>query len=171
MLFIRCSGILGYLIENISRYYLMNIKLDEVDSEILVCLSNNARTSTAELARRVGMSSPSVSERVKRLEEAGVIAGYRAIISPAALGRQLAVWLRIRPVPGEMQRVAKIVQGIPEISQCDRVTGDDCFLAKAHVRSVEEMERMIDRIIPYAMTNTSVIQSSPVEQRLPPLDV
>ena len=149
----------------------MILSPDEVDKEILLCLSNNARMSTAELARRVGMSSPSVSERVKRLEEAGVVVGYRAVISPAALGRQFAVWLRIRPIPGEMQRVAKIVQGIPEISQCDRVTGDDCFLAKAHLRSVEEMERIIDRIIPYAMTNTSVIQSSPVEQRLPPLDV
>jgi Lrp/AsnC family leucine-responsive transcriptional regulator len=162
---------ISYVIDIFSTYCLMIKNLDQVDAQILLCLSDNARIPTAELARRVGMSSPSVSDRLKRLEEAGVIAGYRAVISPAALGRLLTVWLRIRPVPGEMQRVTKIVQGIPEISQCDRVTGDDCFLAKAHVGSVEEMERIIDRIIPYAMTNTSVVQSSPVEQRLPPLGV
>jgi Lrp/AsnC family leucine-responsive transcriptional regulator len=143
--------------------------LDKTDEEILLRLSENARTTTAELARRVKLSSPSVAERVKRLEEAGVITGYHAAISPEALGRPLAVWLRIRPVPGKMQRVAQIIQGIPEITQCERVTGEDCFVARAHLRSIEEMERMIDMIVPHAMTNTSIIQSSPVAQRLPPL--
>jgi Lrp/AsnC family leucine-responsive transcriptional regulator len=143
--------------------------LDDIDQLLLTQLSENARTTTADLARRVKLSSPSVSERVKRLEEAGVITGYRATISPEALGRPLAVWLRIRPVPGKMHQVAKLIQGIAEIVQCDRITGEDCFLARAHLRSVEEMERMIDLIVPYAITNTSIIQSSPVEQRLPPL--
>ena len=140
-----------------------NPALDETDEQILLLLSENGRTTTAELARRVKLSSPSVAERVKRLEEAGVITGYHAAIWP------LAMWLRIRPVPGKMQRVAQIIQGIPEITQCDRVTGEDCFMARAHVKSVEEMERMIDMIIPHAMTTTSIIQSSPVAQRLPPL--
>lgn len=132
-------------------------------------LASNARTAIAELARAVGLSAPSVAERVKRLEEAGVITGYSATISPAAIGLPVSAWLRIRPVPGELDKVAGIIRGIPEIIECDRVTGEDCFLARAHLRSVADLERVIDQIIPYAMTNTSVIQSSPVPPRLPPL--
>ncbi|GGA59110.1 Lrp/AsnC family transcriptional regulator [Pelagibacterium lentulum] len=143
--------------------------LDEIDAVILTTLIENGRTTTAELARKVKMSSPSVAERVRRLEEAGIITGYSAVISPRAIGLPIAVWLRVRPVPGEMQRVAEIIQGIPEITQCDRVTGEDCFLARAHLASIADMERVIDLIVPYAMTNTSIIQSSPVEKRLPPL--
>ena len=146
-----------------------NGPLDGLDVRILEALVANARISTAELARSVGMSSPSVAERIKRLEEAGVITGYRATISPAAIGLPISVWLRVRPVPGALERVAEIIRSIPEIVECDRVTGEDCFLARAHLRSVADMERVIDLIIPYAMTNTSIIQSSPVERRLPPL--
>ena len=143
--------------------------LDPVDRAILAALADDARVTMAELARAVGLSAPSVAERVRRLEEAGVITGYRAVVSPSALGLPIAAWLRIRPVPGELERVAGIIRDIPEIVECDRVTGEDCFLARAHLRSLADLERVIDRIIPYAMTNTSVIQSSPVPPRLPPL--
>lgn len=148
-----------------------NGSLDTVDETILRALVANARTTTAELARKVGLSPPSVAERVKRLEESGIITGYSANLSPEAIGLPLSVWLRIRPVPGALEKVAEIICGIPEITECDRVTGDDCFLAKAHLRSVADMERIIDLIIPHAMTNTSVIQSSPVKRRLPPLPI
>lgn len=143
--------------------------LDPVDRAILAALAEDARVTMAELARTVRLSAPSVAERVRRLEEAGVITGYRAVVSPSALGLPIAAWLRIRPVPGELERVAGIIRDIPEIVECDRVTGEDCFLARAHLRSLADLERVIDRIIPYAMTNTSVIQSSPVPPRLPPL--
>jgi Lrp/AsnC family leucine-responsive transcriptional regulator len=106
---------------------------------------------------------------MKRLEEAGVIEGYTVRINPQALGLPLAAWLRIRPVPGELKRVAEILRSLPAIVECDRITGDDCFIARAHVRSVAELESLIDAIIPYAMTNTSIIQSSPVPRRLPPI--
>jgi len=148
-----------------------NGSLDTVDETILRALVANARTTTAELARKVGLSPPSVAERVKRLEESGINTGYSANLSPEAIGLPLSVWLRIRPVPGALEKVAEIICGIPEITECDRVTGDDCFLAKAHLRSVADMERIIDLIIPHAMTNTSVIQSSPVKRRLPPLPI
>ena len=141
--------------------------LDAVDARLLKALAEDARTSVAELARQAGLSAPSVSERPKRLEESGVIKGYAAAIDPAALGLPLAAWLRIRPLPGELKRVAEILRNLPEIVECDRITGDDCFIAKAHVRSVEHLERTIDAIIPFAMTNTAIIQSSPVERRLP----
>jgi Lrp/AsnC family leucine-responsive transcriptional regulator len=145
--------------------------IDPVDAKILRALARDARTSTAELSRAVGLSAPSVSERVKRLEESGVIEGYSVKINAAALGLPLAVWLRIRPIPGQLQKVAEILRALPEIVECDRVTGEDCFIARAHLRSVADLERLIDEIIPYAMTNTSIIQSSPVERRLPPIGI
>ena len=144
-----------------------NGAIDAVDKKLLDALVANARISNTELARLVGLSAPSVTERIKRLEEAGVISAYTINVNPTALGLTLSVWLRIRPIPGEHNRVAEIIKTIPEITQCDRVTGEDCFVAKAHVKSVIELEELINHIIPYAMTNTSLIQSSPVERRLP----
>ncbi len=144
-----------------------NGSIDSIDQQILDALIDNARISNADLARLVGLSAPSVTERIKRLEEAGVVGGYTIKVNPAALGLPLSVWLRIRPIPGNHNRVAGILKEIPEIVECDRVTGEDCFVAKAHVKSVIDLEALIDLIIPYAMTNTSLIQSSPVEQRLP----
>lgn len=144
-------------------------KLDATDVRILDALIEDARISIAELARSVGLSPPSVSERIKRLEEAGVIEGYTLRIDPKALGLPLATWLRIRPIPGQFHKVAEILRGIPEIVECDRITGEDCFIARANVRSVDDLEKLIDQVIPYAMTNTSIIQSSPVKRRLPPI--
>ena len=142
---------------------------DEVDGLILHSLVDDARTSVAEIARKVGLSPPSVAERIKRLEEAGIITGYTATIDPRALGLELTAWLRIRPLPGLFHKVAAILNKLPEIVECDRITGEDCFIARAHVRSVSELEGLIDEIIPYAMTNTSLVQSSPVARRLPPI--
>lgn len=141
--------------------------LDAMDVRILDALARDARISIAELARSVGLSPPSVSERVKRLEEAGVIEGYTLRINPRALGLPIGAWLRIRPVPGQLQKVADILRGLPQIVECDRVTGEDCFIVRTYVRSIEELETLIDHIIPYAMTNTSIVQSSPVQRRLP----
>ena len=138
-----------------------NGPLDARDLEILGALSEDARITMAELARKVGLSPPSVAERVRRLEEAEVIQGYRAVVNPQALGLPLTAWIRIRPIPGQLGKVTEVLQGLDAVVACDRVTGEDCFVAKAHVRSVEHLEDLIDRIMPYAMTNTSVVQSSP----------
>lgn len=146
-----------------------NGEIDRTDTKLLDALVADARISIAELARLVGLSPPSVSERIKRLEEARVIEGYTVKINPKALGLPLAAWLRIRPIPGQLHKVTEILQGLPNIIECDRVIGEDCFIARAHIRSVEDLERLIDKIIPYAMTNTSIVQSSPVERRLPPI--
>lgn len=153
----------------INRLRYEDSKVDGIDLRLIRALAENARISTAELARKVGLSPPSVSERVKRLEETGVIQGYTARINPAALGLPLSAWLRIRPVPGQLAKVADILREIPQIVECDRVTGEDCFVARAWVASVADLEVLIDRIIPYAMTNTAIVQSSPVDRRLPPL--
>ncbi len=146
-----------------------NGEIDRTDTKLLDALVGDARISMAELARLVGLSPPSVSERIKRLEEARVIEGYTVKINPKALGLPLAAWLRIRPIPGQLHKVTEILQGLPNIVECDRITGEDCFIARAHIRSVEDLERLIDEINPYAMTNTSIVQSSPVERRLPPI--
>ena len=146
-----------------------NGAIDATDVKLLDALAMDARTSIAELARLVSLSPPSVSERVKRLEEAGVIEGYTVKINPQALGLPLAAYLRIRPIPGQLHKIAEILRSLPEVVECDRVTGDDCFIARVHVWSVEDLEQLIDKIIPYSMTNTSIIQSSLVKRRLPPI--
>ena len=146
-----------------------SIAVDPVDARLLRALAEDARVTMADLAREVGLSAPSVTERVRKLEEAGIIQGYGAEVSPAALGLGLAAYIRIRPMPGQLRRVAELLGELDAIVECDRVTGEDCFVAKAHLRDVEALETLVDKIIPYAMTNTSIIQSSPVKRRLPPL--
>ena len=144
-----------------------NGAIDSTDIAIIEQLVDDARLSVAEIARRIGLSSPSVRERLARLEEAGVIEGYTLKLNAAAIGLKLTVWLRIRPMPGELRRVADILRETPEIVECDRITGEDCYIAKAHVRDVLDLETLIDRFAEHAATNTSVVQSSPVSLRLP----
>lgn len=141
--------------------------LDEVDCRILRALSRDARMPTAHLARELGLSAPATADRVRRLEDAGVIRGYAARVDPQALGLPVSAYLRIKPLPGVLPKVADLLRELECVVSCDRITGEDCFLAKAHVASVSELEALIDRILPYASTNTSIIQSSPVEPRLP----
>lgn len=144
--------------------------LDGTDVKILRALAADARLPVAELARAIGLSPPSVAERIKRLEESGVIQGYTLEIDAASLGLPLTAWIRIRPMPGKLKRVADVLRGIPEIVECDRITGEDCFIARAHVKSIQALEKLIDQVMPDAMTNTSIVQSSPVAKRLPPID-
>jgi Lrp/AsnC family leucine-responsive transcriptional regulator len=145
------------------------VDLDDNDRRLIEALDRNARTSIADLARMIGLSPQSTSERVKRLEDIGVITGFAVRLDAAALGLGLGAYIRIRPAMGELQRVAALVAGIPDIVECDRVTGDDCFIAKVIVAGVEGLERVIDQLLPFAQTNTSIIQSSPVRRRQPPL--
>lgn len=139
--------------------------LDAVDAKILRELVADARIPRAELARRVGYSPPSVGERVRRLEEAGVITGYRATIDPRRLGYSLSVLIRARPSPGLMKEMIAAIRDAPQIVRCDRVSGEDCFVALAHVRDVAEMEAVIDRLTPFGATNSSIVQSTTVADR------
>jgi Lrp/AsnC family leucine-responsive transcriptional regulator len=153
----------------VNRVRSNNKQLDAVDVAILRALGEDARMSIADLARTVALSAPSVAERVRRLEECGIVEGYEARVSPARLGLPLAAYLRVRPMPGQLRKVAELLAGLPAIVECDRVTGEDCFIAKAHVRSVAELEQVIDKLLGHAMTNTSIVQSTPIPRRLPPL--
>ncbi|MGI3170377.1 Lrp/AsnC family transcriptional regulator [Pseudooceanicola sp. C21-150M6] len=139
--------------------------LDARDLAILDLLTRDARLSRAEIARRIGLSAPAAGERIQRLEEAGIITGYHARIDPARLGYALTVIIRARPSPGRLSEMAKAIAMSPEITSCDRVSGEDCFIARAHVRSVSEMEVVIDRLIPFGSTNTALVQSQTVPDR------
>jgi Lrp/AsnC family leucine-responsive transcriptional regulator len=144
------------------------VELDDNDRRLIEALDRNARTSIADLARLIGLSAQSTSDRVRRLEDAGVVTRFTIALDPAAIGLGIGAYIRIRPAMGELQRVAQLVAEIPEIVECDRVTGEDCFVAKAFVARIEDLERVIDRLLPFAQTNTSIIQSSPVPRRRPP---
>jgi Lrp/AsnC family leucine-responsive transcriptional regulator len=139
--------------------------LDSTSRRLLAELQADARMSLAELGRRVGLSSPAVGERIKRLEAAGVIRGYHADIDPGALGYTLGVAIRIRPAPRQLADVARLARETPEVVECHRITGDDCFLITAYVRDVQHMETVIDALAAYGQTTTSVMQSAPVPRR------
>ena len=144
--------------------------VDATNLRLLDELQADARLSLAELGRRVGLSSPAVADRLARLEEDGVILGYRAQIDPRALGYALSVVIRIRPAPRELRKVADVARETLEVVQCDRVTGEDCYVMRAHVRDVEHLEEVIDRFAIYGQTTSSIVQSSPVPSRGVPLN-
>jgi Lrp/AsnC family leucine-responsive transcriptional regulator len=139
--------------------------IDATNRRLLAELQGDARLSLAELGRRVGLSPPAVAERLQRLERDGVIAGYRAEIDPRALGLALTAVIRIRPSPGQLQNVAELAVQTPEVVECRRVTGDDCYVMTAHVRDVGHLEEVIDRFAVLGQTTTSIVQSSPVPRR------
>jgi Lrp/AsnC family leucine-responsive transcriptional regulator len=132
-------------------------------------LQRDPRLTMSALARRVRMSAPAVTERVRRLEEAGVIAGYRMDADPKALGLAVAAYVRIRPSPGQLAKVTDIAQRTPEVIECHRITGEDCFLLKLHVAGVDQLEEILDRFLIFGQTTTSIVQSSPVPLRALPL--
>src|SRR6266850_1593457 len=151
-----------------NRLWFENGGLDQIDAELLATLATDGRITIADLARKVGMSPPSVAERIKRLEEAQVILGYGARINPAALGLPLAVHIRVRPMPGQLGKLAALLNKLPAIVECDRITSDDCFVARAHVASVQELEKLIDQIIPRRSNDgCHLFQGSPDTRRLP----
>jgi Lrp/AsnC family leucine-responsive transcriptional regulator len=139
--------------------------LDATNLRLLEELQADARLSLAELGRRVGLSSPAVAERIKRLEQEGVITAYRAEVNPRTLGYSLGVVIRIRPAPRQLAHVAQLARDTPEVVECHRVTGDDCYVMTAYVRDVEHLEVVIDQFAAYGQTTTAIMQSSPVPRR------
>ena len=144
-------------------------RLDDTDRRIISELTTDGRVSFAELGRRVSLSAPAVAERVQRLERAGVITGYRAEIDPRQLGYQLTAIVRIKPAPGQLPRIPELAAEIREIGECHRITGEDCFYLKVHLRSIEELGALLDRFLVYGETTTSLINGSPIPRRDPPL--
>jgi Lrp/AsnC family transcriptional regulator, leucine-responsive regulatory protein len=139
--------------------------LDATDHALLAELQGDARVSLAELGRRIGLSPPAVADRLRRLEASGTITGYRAEVDPRALGYALGAIVRVRPAPRQIAKVADVARATPEVVECHRVTGEDCFFVKVHVRDVGHLEEVIDRFTPFGQTTTSIMQSSPVPTR------
>lgn len=139
--------------------------LDDLNRRLLAELHENPRLSMSALARRVGMSAPAVTERVQRLERAGIITGYRLEVDPAALGLPVTAFARVRPAAGQLTKIADLARSMPHVTECHRITGEDCFLIKVHGATVADLETVLDRFLVYGQTVTSIVVTTPVPPR------
>ncbi|WP_137158166.1 Lrp/AsnC family transcriptional regulator [Rhizobium sp. FKL33] len=146
-----------------------NFRPDDVDRRIIDLLDREGRLPMSELARAVGMSAPSVAERVRHLQESGVIRNFTIDVDARALGYQIQALVRIRPLPGKLHLVERLIQEEPHFIECDKVTGDDPFLARLVVRSVEELDDVLEGLSEHAVTSTAVVKGKSIVKRLPPL--
>ncbi|MGB6486199.1 MAG: Lrp/AsnC family transcriptional regulator [Steroidobacteraceae bacterium] len=143
--------------------------LDARNVQILALLGGNPRMSVSKLARSVRMSAPATRERIQRMEEAGVIRGYRLEVDPAALGYPIAAFIRVRPMPGKLPKIAELAVSLPQVVECHRITGEDCFILKVGLDSLDNLDVILDQFLVYGQTTTSIVQSTPVAARNLPL--
>jgi Lrp/AsnC family leucine-responsive transcriptional regulator len=146
-----------------------NGALDDVDRRLLIELTRDPRLSKSALARRTGLSTPTASSRIARLERLGVIRGYRLDLDPAALGFAVMAWVRVRPGPGQLPKVIELADRTPEIGECHRITGEDCFIMRVHAPSLQAMEQILDRFLLHGQTTSAITVSSPVPVRPLPI--
>ncbi|MBN3804228.1 Lrp/AsnC family transcriptional regulator [Paraburkholderia sp. Ac-20336] len=146
------------------------VALDATDHLLLAALAQDARQPVSELARQVGLSAPSTAERVRRLEAQGVIGRFTVQIDPRALGYTLQAIVRVKPLPGQLHLVEDVIRRIPEFVECDKVTGDDCFICRLYLHSIEQLDEILSKVTERAETSTAIVKSTPVARRLPPLD-
>lgn len=146
-----------------------NLLRDARNVQLVSLLLADPRTPVSELARRIGLSAPATKERLLRLEEGGVIRGYRLELDPVALGLPVTVYIRVRPTAGQLPRVSALAQSLPQVVECHRITGEDCFIVKVHLDAIENLDQVLDRFLVHGQTTTSIVQSSPVSLRPPPL--
>jgi Lrp/AsnC family transcriptional regulator, leucine-responsive regulatory protein len=146
-----------------------DLLLDARNVQILALLAGNPRMSVSELARSVGMSAPATRERIQRMEEAGVIRGYRLDIDPSALGYPITAIIRVRPMPGKLPKIAELAVAMPQVMECHRITGEDCFILKVGLDSLDNLDVILDQFLVYGQTTTSIVQSTPVAPRHLPL--
>jgi len=142
--------------------------MDQTDLELLRLLAVDARMSLKSLADEVGMSSPAVAERLQKLKENDVIRAFTLDLNPETMGYPMVAIVRIRPLPGKLLAVERLLQEIPEVAECDRVTGDDCFVARVYLRSIQHLDEVLNRIIDKAQTSTSIVKSQVVKRRPAP---
>lgn len=139
--------------------------LDAIDRALLVALHQNARASIRALSRQVGLSAPGCSERLKRLEVAGVISGFSVALDAQALGFALQALVRVKPLTGNFQTVEQLLSDMPECIVCYKITGEDSFVCHLYIHSVNHLDQTLQKITPLADTNTSIIKT--VEKKLP----
>jgi len=141
--------------------------LDTTGWQLLQALQQNARLSYSELGQRVGLSSPAVAERIRRMEDAGIISGYHAEINLAKVGFPVTAIIRLTTAPGERcSRFTGFVENIPEVLTCYRVTGSDALIMKVMASSIEHLEALIDQLSAHGQLITSLVLSTPVTRRI-----
>ncbi len=142
--------------------------LDDIDRRIVVELYGDARLRVAELGRRVGLSPPAVAERLRRLADSGALR-FQAEVEPRALGYTICAIVRVSPSTRDLKLIPDAARQLPEVTECYRITGEDCFLLKLYLRSIDELEPILDRFTPLGRTTTSIVNATPVARRpLPP---
>jgi Lrp/AsnC family transcriptional regulator, leucine-responsive regulatory protein len=136
--------------------------LDDIGWNIISELQENARIPFSELGRRVGLSTPAVVERVRQMEDAGIIRGFHAEVDPAKLGFGVMAFIRVKVSGGKLRNFAEVIRFCPEALECHRVTGSESFIIKVAVTDINHLESVIDALMPYVATTTSMILSSPL---------
>jgi Lrp/AsnC family transcriptional regulator, leucine-responsive regulatory protein len=145
------------------------VALDDTDRALLAALAEDARQPVSELARRVGLSAPSTADRLRRLDTQGVIERFTVQLDPRALGYTLQAIVRVKPLPGQLHLVEDVLRRIPEFVECDKVTGDDCFICRLYLRSIDQLDEILAKVTERAETSTAIVKSTPIARRLPPL--
>ena len=140
--------------------------IDEIDWKILTELQEDARTSYAELGRRIGLTTPAIIERVKKMEDAKIITGYRAEIDTAKVGLPVTAFIRMSITGVDYSHIIEVATESNEVLECHRGTGGDSFILKVAVASVEHLQAIIDKLTPYGITTTAIVLSSPVKRRV-----
>lgn len=140
--------------------------LDPIGRKILTQLQQDGRIPFTELGRRVGLSTPAVMDRVRRLEDCGIITGYRATVDASKVGYPIVAFIAVNVVGDFLPRMNKLAKSIPEVLECHRITGANSFILKIMAGSVDELEKLIDRLTPYVATTTSLVLSSLVTSRI-----
>jgi Lrp/AsnC family leucine-responsive transcriptional regulator len=146
-----------------------DVLMDHKNITLLRLLEKDPRSPVSHLARQIGMSSPAVKERILRLEESGILTGYRLELNPKELGYQVTAFVRVRPLPGHLSKIADLARMIPEVAECHRITGEDCFILKVFLKEISSLDRVLDKFLVHGQTTTSIVQSSPVPPRGVPL--
>lgn len=141
-------------------------RIDRVDWQLLIELQRNARLSFTELGRRVGLTAPAVAERVRRMEEAGIVEGYRVELNMEKLGRPLRAMIRLAAEDASCPDMLRAITRFPEVLECHRVTGEDHFVLKVAVATAQQLDTFIERLAAYGKTVTYIILSSPLPHRL-----
>ena len=138
--------------------------LDELDRRIVAELYGDARLRVAELGRRVGLSPPAVAERLRRLTDSGAVR-FQAEVAPRALGYTICAIVRVSPTTRDLKVIPDVARQLPEVTECYRITGDDCYFMKVHLRSIDELEPILEQFTPLGRTTTSIVNATPVPPR------
>jgi len=138
--------------------------LDKLDLDIIRELQENARISTAELGRKIGLSTSATSERIAKLEREGIIKGYSAIIDAEKLGQDISAFILVPVGSIPIDTMAEDIAAIPQVQECHKVTGNACFMVKVRAGSMAELERVIDAINHAAPNTCSYLVLSTVKE-------